>query len=679
LSNEPEITLYNIQGDKEPVGNVSNIHISSGAEADIKFDNVKLDRPPPVGTLYNIQSSSGAWSTACPDWENRILAGTSLVPTLPLFNEEAERAVRVFSRLRLPDVSGSPPLSVALPWLLPIVAAIFGAYDPKTRRRMLQELFLLVPKKNGKSTGGAAIMLTALILNRRPQAECVLVAPTKEIADVSFSQASGMIRLDPELATRFHATRHQRTITDQRSELAGAKLLIRAADVDVLTGGKQSYCLIDETHVFATRPNASDLFVELRGALAARPDGLLMQISTQSKTPPAGVFRAELRRARAVRDGELALPILPILYELPERLSSEWRDPQYWRAVNPNLGRSVDEGFLEREVRTAETEGARQLALIASQHFNVEIGLAQRTDRWTGAEYWPRRTDPTLTRQELLRRSETVVVGIDGGGLDDLLGFNLLGRDTETKEWLSWSYGFCHRGVLDRRKSIASRLEDFERAGELTIVEDDPLVDQLYEALAEEDEDRVKRLRENIKDRGFPADIAMLVGFIREVQAAGLLAEVAVDPAGLGLIVDALAEIGVTDETGLIGVKQGIALMNAMKTAERRLQNGSLWHCPSALMSWCVSNVKIEPTATAIRATKQNAGDAKIDLWAAMINAVDRMALNPETKRSVYERRGLLVLGGARAAPSPARPPVNTNLPDRAMPQPPSRPMITVR
>ncbi len=116
------------------------------------------------------------WSMALPDWEQRVLAGQPLVPELPLFADEAARAVRIFSRLRLPDVPGYPTLGVALPWLLPVVAALFGAYDEDNlRRRMIQEVFLLVPKKNGKSTGAAGIMVTAMIMNCRPQAEGVFV------------------------------------------------------------------------------------------------------------------------------------------------------------------------------------------------------------------------------------------------------------------------------------------------------------------------------------------------------------------------------------------------------------------------------------------------------------------------------------------------------------------------
>ena len=56
-------------------------------------------------------------------------------------------------------------------WFRDIVRALFGAFDPETNRRMIQVVFLLVCKKNAKSTGAAAVMVTAAIMNRRPEAE----------------------------------------------------------------------------------------------------------------------------------------------------------------------------------------------------------------------------------------------------------------------------------------------------------------------------------------------------------------------------------------------------------------------------------------------------------------------------------------------------------------------------
>ena len=60
-------------------------------------------------------------------------------------------------------------------------------------------------------------------------------------------------------------------------------------------------------------------------------------------------------------------------------------------------------------------------------------------------------------------------MGIDGGGLDDLLGLAVLGREKGTRRWLLWSKAWANPSVLDRRKSEASLLRDFEAAGELVI------------------------------------------------------------------------------------------------------------------------------------------------------------------------------------------------------------------
>lgn len=540
------------------------------------------------------------WDTSCPDWKERLLAGQSLVPDLPLFSGQAEKALRVFRRLRVPDLIGRPTMAEAAgPWLFPIVAAIFGSYDPETHRRMIQEFFWLIPKKNGKTSSAAAIMVEALILNQRPEGEFVLVAPTKEVADISFRQAAGTILADPELEKLFHRQQHIRRITHRRT---GATLQVKAADTDVITGGKQVGTLVDELHVLGAKPNASEILLELRGALTARPDGFLIFVTTQSKKPPQGVMRAELNKARQVRDGKLSLPLLPILYELPQELAVEdgWKTRKYWPLVNPNMGRSVDRAFLERELEAAEQEGPAQLALFASQHFNVEIGLGLRIDGWAGAELWEGAADPTITFEAILERCEVVVVGGDGGGADDLLGLIVLGRERGTRNWLLWGKAWAQRIVLTRRKAIASTLEDFAKSEELTFVDEPgPEVDEFADLVARIDE-------------------------------AGLLAAVGLDPMGVGEIVDALAERGIEGSARVVGIPQGWRLSGAIKTAERKLANRTLRHGAQPIMAWNVGNAKAEARGNAIAIDKAAAGSAKIDLVTALFNAIALMSKNPE-------------------------------------------------
>jgi phage terminase large subunit-like protein len=555
------------------------------------------------------------WNTACPDWEQRILTGQSLVPELPLFEAEAAKALRVFKRLRLPDVIGTPTLGeVCGEWFYPIVAALFGSYDPRTNTRHIQEIFQLIPKGNSKSSNGGAVMLTAIILNRRPEAEFLFIAPTMEIASIAYKQAKGTIKLDNELCKLFQVQDHIRKITHRQS---GATLQIKAADTEVITGSKAVGTMIDETHVFAKKSNAKDVFIELRGALTKRSDGFLFQTTTQSKQPPSGVFASELEMARKVRDGKIKMPMLPVLYELPDRLAKNdgWKNRKYWPMVNPNLGRSTSEEFLAREVLRAEEEGQSSLALIASQHFNVQIGISLRSDGWAGAEVWERGIERGLSLDKILARSEVVTIGVDGGGLDDLLGVALIGREKGTKRWLGWAHALISDIGIDRRKANAAHYDRFEREGSLT---------------------KFAYMRPETQAIAQPLNIQYVVDLVEKVQRLGLLAQVGVDAAGIGAIVDALGEIGVTqDAAKLDAVRQGIALMGAVKSIEIKLADYSFRHDGSEMMKWCVGNIKVVPTPTAMRIARDESGYGKVDPFMALANAAHLMCLNPALEYDV--------------------------------------------
>ena len=542
-----------------------------------------------------------AWSTACPDWERRITAGEGLIPFAPLFASEAEYALTVFKSLKVVDLPGKPTFGeVCDQWVFDYVAAIFGANNPETGEQLISEFFLLISKKNTKSTIAAGIMLTALIINWREDEELLILAPTIEVAQNSYKPAASMVRNDPELEELFHVQDHLRTITHRVTKAA---LKVVAADTDTVSGKKSGRVLIDELWVFGKRPHADTMLQEATGGLVSRPEGFIIYLSTQSDEPPAGVFKDKLDYARKVRDGQIEdNRFLPVIYEFPEKMidAEAYLDPANFYITNPNLGRSVRLDWLKREFAKAK-EGGKGTQTFFAKHLNVEIGMNLRANRWAGADFWSSRADPALSLDILLEQSEVAVIGIDGGGLDDLFGLSIVGRHRTTRDWLCWSHAWCHKGVLERRKSIASKLQDFERNGELTIVDDEL------------------------------ADISEIIEIIDDVKERGLLASVAVDPAGLGELIEALAAIDITPENGrVIGAPQGYAMMNAIKTAERKLANGTLRHGGSKLMAWCVGNLKIEPTATAIRATKQNAGDAKIDPVMALFDAVTVMSRNPE-------------------------------------------------
>ena len=52
------------------------------------------------------------WTTACPDWAERLRSGRSIIPP-PIFPDEAEANLEVMRELRIVDAPGSPRIGEA--------------------------------------------------------------------------------------------------------------------------------------------------------------------------------------------------------------------------------------------------------------------------------------------------------------------------------------------------------------------------------------------------------------------------------------------------------------------------------------------------------------------------------------------------------------------------------------
>ncbi|HIB2038576.1 TPA: terminase TerL endonuclease subunit, partial [Escherichia coli] len=238
--------------------------------------------------------------------------------------------------------------------------------------------------------------------------------------------------------------------------------------------------------------------------------------------------------------------------------------------------------FLYREYRKAREAGEEAFRGFMSKHANVEIGLALRSDRWAGADFWEQQ-GRRVSLDDILQRADVVTVGIDGGG-----------------------HAWAHETAVVRRKSEASRFQDFVACGDMTIV------------------------------RRVGDDTAEVAEYVRRIHEAELLDHIGIDPSGVGQILDSLAEAGIPDES-VVGISQGWKLGGAIKTTERKLAEGVLIHGDQPLMAWCVGNARVEPKGNAILITKQASGRGKIDPLMALFNAVSLMSLNPEPKKKAYE------------------------------------------
>lgn len=560
------------------------------------------------------------WDLSCPDWEQRMRQGRSLIPDLPLIEDEAAMGLAFFDQLQLPDVPGKPFMRNACgQWWRDLVRITCGSWDPVAQTRYVREIFSMAPKGSSKTTNGAGLVLTLMLMNRRPRAQGIFIGPTQAIADRAYEQAAGMIEASPDLKRRFKPVDHRKTIEDL---LTKSEAKVVTFDVNIVTGGILIFALLDELHLLGRSQHTGKVLRQIRGGLEKTPEGVLLITTTQSDEPPQGAFRDELIQARKIRDGKfrgkLMRPTLPVLYEFPADIAADreqWGDPNNWPMVMPNLGKSVHLDSLWRDWQSEKDKGEHAIRVWASQHLNIEIGVGISNDGWRGADFWEETGNPELTLEAILEQCDVVTMGGDGGGLDDLMGLVVVGRHKATRQWLAWAHAFADPKVLERRKDIAAALLDFKEEGSLTLGDG-------------------------------PTRYAMFAAIVAQVVRSGKLPPkdaVGIDPNNAAAMFEALETAGVTPEQ-IKRLLQGPALAPALYGLELKLDDGTFTHCAQRIMAWSVANAKVEPKGNHLMVTKQISGRSKIDLVIALFEAAILMSWNPEGMVSVYRSRGALVL-----------------------------------
>jgi phage terminase large subunit-like protein len=139
------------------------------------------------------------------------------------------------------------------------------------------------------------------------------------------------------------------------------------------------------------------------------------------------------------------------------------------------------------------------------------------------------------------------VVGIDGGGLDDLLGAAVIGRCREDARWLIWNKAWAQDDVLTLRPENTVKLRDFKPPASWSCAPTRPRI----------------CARSPTWSR-----TCCWRGLLPEAGAIGL------DPQGVSALVDEMVSRGVTDEQ-LVAIPQGYKLSGAVWGLERKLKDGT--------------------------------------------------------------------------------------------------------
>lgn len=248
-------------------------------------------------------------------------------------------------------------------WQKAIIQTIFGFVDEKGFRKY-REVFIVVARKNGKSTLLSAIGLYMLFADHEGGAQVCCVASKKDQAKIVFEEAKNMVSQSALLQKHIRKRK-----SDLYVDLTFSTFEPLASDSNTLDGLNMHCGILDEVHAWKDR----NIYDVSKQSMGARQQPLLVSIST------AGFIRENIydslyELSEDILNGtKKDERFLCFIYELDSR--SEWTIQKKWIKANPGLGTIKGIDYLKEQVKRARND-KNYLPTLLTKDFNIrETGV----------------------------------------------------------------------------------------------------------------------------------------------------------------------------------------------------------------------------------------------------------------------------------------------------------------
>lgn len=293
-------------------------------------------------------------------------------------------------------------------WQKAIIQTVFGFVDDKGIRRY-REVFIVVARKNGKSTLLSAIGLYMLFADGEGGAQVCCVASKKDQAKIVFDEAKNMVSQSALL--RKHIRKRK---SDLYVDLTFSTFEPLASDSNTLDGLNMHCGILDEIHAWKDR----NIYDVSKQSMGTRQQPLLFEISTAGFVRE-NIFDSQYDLATEILDGTKEDErFVSFIYELDDR--KEWTVQKYWIKANPGLGTIKSFEYLKEQVERAKND-KNYLPTLLTKDFNI---------RETGVGSWL--TFETIDNKETYDfesiKNSYGIGGVDLSSVGDLTCSSLLIR-----------------------------------------------------------------------------------------------------------------------------------------------------------------------------------------------------------------------------------------------------------
>jgi phage terminase large subunit-like protein len=520
--------------------------------------------------------------------------------------EEPVRFIESFITHTKGKMAGKPYLMQQ--WEKDLVRNLFGWKRVEDGLRKYREVFIMLARKNSKTTLSAAILIYMLIVNskRDKGSEIYLGAGSREQARIAFTIIKAMIEQNKSLNNIVNVFQNSIEFSKTNSFLKAV-----SSDSGNLHGANLSACLIDEYHVF----KSSDLYDTFKTSMAIREEPLLITITTAGSdrnSPCFSLYDYSKKIIDGVVENET---FLPWIYEgIDSDNLDEVFSEENFRRANPSYGVSVREDYILEQVEKAKAMPSYVNA-VKQLHLSIWV---DSSSSWINTSEW-NKNQFEYSEEDLI--GQECWAGLDLANTRDLNAFVLV-FPQPNGTFRTLNYTFIPREAGEKSDNIS--------VGRPFIGWSNNKNNFLYltERRTRDDEfifEKIKELSQKfvIKNCGYDRWGSDQLAFKIESE--------------LGL---KLSPFG-----------QGYKSQSpAIKDLERLIIEGKLKHNGNPVMRWCISNVRIvKDDAGNVKMSKERSKE-KIDAAVALVMALGQYNLdtyedmaNPE-QESPYESGGFFFI-----------------------------------
>lgn len=484
------------------------------------------------------------------------------------------------------------------PWQVAyVLAPVFGwvRYDEAAGDyvRVVNQLYVDVPRKNGKSTISGGIAIYMACADGEPGAQVVTAASSERQAGFVFGPIKTLAEKSPALKDRVRA--HQKRVVHPKS---GSYIEVVSSAADAQHGANLHAGIVDELHVHKT----PDLVETIETGTGSRTQPLIVIITTADSGRRGTIYDRKRRRVEQLAAGVLTDPTTYGVVWAAETTDDPFAEST-WRKANPGFGVSPTRAYLARAAAEAQ-----QSPVDLSKFLRLHLGIRTKQEtKYVSLESWDRNAsivvEPQLAGREAFG-------GLDLASTSDLCALCWLFPDDEKGGydalWRLWTPE-ANVEALDRR--TAGEASVWVRQGLLAVTPGNVADYDWIKAQIERDMDTF------------------------DVRSIGY------DPWNASQLTNDLVEQGAP----MVQVRQGFATLSPpTKELQRILLAGTeetplLRHGGNPAVRWQVDNLAVaEDPAGNVKPDKANSGD-KIDAVAALVAALSEAMTRTPQKRSAYD------------------------------------------